>query len=462
MSFRKMLVAGFLCGAGFVTLMGQDDLPSLLKAGADLEQRGEWIKAEDVYAKAAAAYPSQSIGFERLGDVFAKNGAYARAAENYRKALQVNPDNEQLRVLLQSTDLAAKEQQGGVVHFRTVRPETVPVAKGEPARIPVHIGFPRSKFSIGDLDETARRQLNEVAALLVSPEWRDRRPVVVEGHTCSCGSDAANLVLGRKRGEAVLEYLIAKNALRPGEGSVMSMGKSSPVIASDKENLSADACARDEAHNLNRRVIIREARGSSAPLVTFWYKPLGAEALRPLTDGSVLYRKDELRVKVEAPNPMFAYVVHHGPDNAWEVLYPRQGAKHAALLPADADSDAYWIPGKDSGFTVTGKSGDEEALVYLSPAPIPEFEAQPKPPKVPPVVDGGEVVVRPPLPPTPPTPPHGVKPSSVVGATGTFRSLRDDEVFNGLSASASSGLPRIHGLPRGVQPVASVKFKSHD
>jgi outer membrane protein OmpA-like peptidoglycan-associated protein len=445
MSFRKISIAVVLCGAGLATLRAQDDLPSLLKAGEDLERRREWIKATEVYTKATAAYPSQAVGFERLGDLYRENGVFSRAAENYRKALELDPDDRQLRALLQSCERAAKEQADGVVQaatfrdlaaaVRSVKPQTVRTAGAEVESIPFHINFPRNKYLIGDLDDTARRQLDEVAALLTSPEWRDRRPVVVEGHACSCGTDAANLILGGKRGEAVLEYLIAKNALGKADATVISMGKSNPVVASDSENLSAEACARDEAHNQNRRVIIRQAQGSVAPLVTFWYRPLGAETLRPLTDGSVLYRKDEIRVKVQAPNPLFAYVVHHGPDNAWEVLYPRAGASDAALLPADARRDGHWIPGQESGFSVRGKTGDEEALVYLSPAPIPEFEARQKSPDV----------VPPTVAPTPP-------PSSVrVGIPET--------TVRSLVAQAAI---KLAGPPRAGLPAAVVKFKSHD
>jgi len=444
-----MMVGAVLCGAGLVTLLAQDDLPSLLKAGEELEQRQEWIKATEVYTKATVAYPSQAVGFQRLGDLYRKNGVFSRAAENYRKALELTPGDEQLRALLQSSERAAKEQADGVVQagtfrdlaaaVRSVKPQTVRTAEAEAESIPFHINFPRNKYLIGDLDDTARRQLDEVATLLTSPEWRDRRPVIVEGHACSCGTNAANLVLGRKRGEAVLEYLIAKHALRKGDGSVISMGKSNPVVASDKENLSAEACARDEAHNQNRRVIIRQANASFTPLVTFWYRPLGTETLRPLTDGSVVYRKDEIRVKIQAPNPLFAYVVHHGPDNAWEVLYPRPGLSDAALLPADARQDGHWIPGEQSGFTVRGKSGDEEALVYLSPAPIPEFEAQPKKPNV---------DARPHTPQPPPQHPAPVEP--VVGI---------NEEVRGLAAPAAM---KLSGRPRAGQPVAVVKFKSHD
>ncbi len=453
MCFRKMLWVVGLCVAGLMPAIAQEDLPAMLKAGDDLAQRQEWIKATEVYTKATVAYPSQAIGFERLGDLYRKTGVFSRAAENYRKALELAPGDERLGALLRSCERAAREQADGVVQagtfrdlaaaVRGIQPKTVPASEGEGETIPFHINFPRNKYLIGDLDSTARRQLDEVADLLMSPEWRDRRPLIVEGHTCSCGSDAANLVLGQKRAEAVLEYLISKDALRKADATAVSMGKSNPVVASANENLSAEACARDEAHNQNRRVIIKEAHGSAAPLVTFWYRPMGAETLRPLTDGSVLYRKDEIRVKVQAPNPLFAYVVHHGPDNAWEVLYPRPGAPDAALLPADARRDGHWIPGADAGFAVQGKPGDEEALVYLSAAPIPEFEMKAKP----------RVVNVP-----PPTPPHPPKTQERVDSSQAQVGIKEVE----LRSLAAPAAMKLAGPPHAGTPAAIVKFKSHD
>lgn len=454
MSSNRILALIALYGTGLLVGLAQDDLGSLLKAGDDFAQNRDWIKAADAYTKATAAYPSQSAGFERLADLYRSNGLFARAAENYRKALAMSPDDQRLRALLQSTEQAASEQAAGVVRaetyrdlsaaVRNVKPTTVPAAGAE--TIPVHVNFPRSKYQIGDLSEAGRRQLDEVAAVLISPEWRERRPLVVEGHTCSCGSDASNVILGRKRAEAVLEYLVAKNAVRQEDVSAVSMGRSQPVVASEHENLSADACARDEAHNQNRRVIIREAGTAAAPLVTFWYRPLGSPNPRPLTDGTVLYRNDQIQVKVQSPSPLFAYVVHHGPDNLWEVLYPRVSGRDAAMLPAEAGEDGRWIPGPESGFTVSGKPGEEEALVYLSPSRISEFEARPK-----------ARPVAPPVPPSPdqhtPATPKGTpddQPQKPV--TGI------DQVVRGLAPSAI----KLAGPPRAAQPAAKVKFKSRD
>jgi outer membrane protein OmpA-like peptidoglycan-associated protein len=474
MSFRKIaLIAAAFFGSGLVILPAQDDLPSLLKTGAELEQRQEWIKATEVYTKATVAYPSQAIGFERLGDLYRKNGVFSRAADNYRKALELDPSNAQLRALLESCERAAEEQAGGVVQAATfrdlaaavrgVQPRAVETTEAEAESIPFHINFPRNRYLIGDLNDTARRQLDEVAALLTSPEWRDRRPLIVEGHACSCGSDAANMALGRKRGEAVLGYLISKGDLQKADAAVVSMGKSKPVVASDKENLSAEACARDEAHNQNRRVIIRQAHGSAAPLVTFWYRPVGSDTLRPLTDGSVLYRKDEIRVKVQAASPLFAYVVHHGPDNAWEVLYPRGGAANAALLPADALRDGRWIPGAESGFSVRGKTGDEAAFVYLSQAPIPEFEERQKVSAVPaaPAPATAAPATPQPVTPQPATPQPAASHHAVakpVAAPGSVVVGIDDEVRSLAAPTAF----RLAGPPHALQPAATVNFKSHD
>jgi outer membrane protein OmpA-like peptidoglycan-associated protein len=469
MTYRISMAAAILLSLGPTTVPAQDDLPSLLRAGAGLESRGDWLKAADVYKKAAAMYPTQSIGFEQLGILYQKNADLPAAVENYRKALEVSPGDEALRHLLEVAErAAAQEKKDGVVRAgtyrdldsatRSVKAQTVPAFTSEPERIPVHVAFPRNRYSVGDLDATARRQLDEVAEVLKSQEWLLRRPVVIEGHTCSCGSTAANLELGRKRADAVLQYLIAKNALRPGEGTVLSMGKSSPVVPSATENLGAAECARDEAHNRNRRVIVREAGHAASPQVSFFYKSLGSSALKPLANGDTIYRNDEVRVKVQSPTPLFAYVVHHGPDNSWRVLYRRPGAAAAAPKPESSGADGYWLPGDSSGFSVRGQPGNEEALVYLSPSPIRQFEARPGPA---PPVNRANVVRKPEIkdegsakePES--SPPPAVAPSEppkpVVGI--------NEVVVRSLAPSTLllSGPP-----PRGLSPVAVVRFKSHE
>ena len=454
MLIRKLLACAVLCGASLIAAP-QSDLLSLLKSGAAYEERENWRKAAEVYTQVTELYPSQAVGFERLGDVNQKNGAWAQAAENYRKALALSPGDTGLQGLIRACELAAEQEKTGVVQQTTYRDLSVAVkTRGVSlvmSRIPVKITFPRNKYSIQDLDETARKQLDEVAGYLLSPEWISRRPVIVEGNTCSCGSDAANLTLGKKRGEAVLAYLISKNALKPGEATVVSMGKSNPIVVPAQENLSAEVCQRDDAHNQNRRVIIKEAKTTTnSPLVTFWYRPVGSSILRPLTEGSVLGKGSEMSVKIQVPSPMYAYVVHRGPGEGWEVLY-RTG-KQVSNAQMEGGGAGYWVPGEDGGFTVRGSAGVEEAMVYLSPTKIPEFEVS-----VPTKgggtngdqKNGGNNGVTPPPPPPPQqTAPQPGKP--MVFELSTAR---------GLTSSAKL---KVAALPKSTRAAARVTFKTQD
>ena len=457
----------------FAQVPARENLDSMLQRGSALEAQGEWTRAAEVYSAAASRFSTQTAPFERLGAMYLKNAQWQLAADNYQKALDIHPGNESLARGLAAAKKATREQAAGVTAstFRDMeaavkasRAELAPaeeasrgvvpppVAAAEPARIPVQIGFARNKYAVGDMDVNSRRQLDQVATLLMGDDWRTRRPLVVEGHTCSCGTDAANLALGQKRAQAVIDYLVAKKVLQPGEATARSMGSASPILTPSQLNLSAEACARDDAHNGNRRVIIREAGGSSLPVVTFWHKPFGSRDFQPLEDGTVLFRNDELNVKVQAPTPLFAYVLHQGPDKDWEVLYPRKGARENAVLPEAARGPGYWIPGRDTGFPVGGKAGQEEALVYLSTTPIPELETPNTVVPPPPITGQAPVLVNsgkgqgpePPPKPAPATAPVRIDLGSQVRGLPVPQALK------------------VAGLPRSAQPVARVRFASRD
>ena len=89
-----------------------------------------------------------------------------------------------------------------------------------------------SFFELGRsaLTETARQELNRVAATLTSEEYAGN--IRVAGHTCDLGSDSFNLRLSVRRAESVRDYLISKgvpaNALL-----VDGQGESQPKYIND-------------------------------------------------------------------------------------------------------------------------------------------------------------------------------------------------------------------------------------
>jgi OmpA-OmpF porin, OOP family len=98
------------------------------------------------------------------------------------------------------------------------------------------------QFDEAELTPPARETLDELAARLQSHQ---NVRVLVEGHADAFGSDAYNLELGRKRAEAVREYLVKHGV--PAEGiEVVSRGESEPAASN----------ATEEGRAMNRRTEI--------------------------------------------------------------------------------------------------------------------------------------------------------------------------------------------------------------
>jgi len=364
----------------------------------DLHQSEErWAVATGYYRQALGVSSRLAAPHAGLGDLYRKNGAWAKAVDHYGAAVELNPKDILSSQYLDACRQALAEEGRGVVsrdtflRLATRQAEVREQAKSLAARgfevrkpdgppealtLPFRISFPRDKSAIADLSDTGRKQLEEVASALQSPEWKARKPVVVEGHACSCGPAGFNLQLGKKRAEAIRAYLIAKGVLKPAEVRATSMGESNPVASGPAGDLPYEACQRDEAHTLNRRVVVKEVRGGRPVEVTFSYRPKGAREFRPLTGGALLHSKDEVRVRMRSEQPVHAYAFHHGSAGDWAVLFPNPDISRAASMknPLAAGQD-YWIPGPSTGLPLDSQPGTEETLVYISPGPDPAIEA---------------------------------------------------------------------------------------
>jgi len=364
----------------------------------DLHQSEErWAVATGYYRNALGVSSQLAAPHVGLGNLYRKNGAWAKAVDHYRAAVELNPKDILSSQYLDACRQALAEEGRGVVsrdtflRLATRQAEVREQAKSLAARgfevrkpdgppealtLPFRISFPRDKSAIADLSDTGRKQLEEVASALQSPEWKARGPLVVEGHACSCGPAGFNLELGSKRAEAIRTYLVGQGVLKPTEVKAASMGESNPIASSSAEDLPHAACQRDEAHTLNRRVVVKEARGGRPVEVAFSYRPKGAREFRPLTDGAVLHSKDEVRVRMRSEQPVHAYAFHHGSAGDWAVLFPNPDLSRAASMknPLAAGRD-YWIPGPSTGLPLDSRPGTEETLVYISPGADPAIEA---------------------------------------------------------------------------------------
>lgn len=146
-------------------------------------------------------------------------------------------------------------------------------------------------------------------------------------------------------------------------------------------NLGAEACERDAAHSQNRRVVIREAPEGASPEVAvpvmkvlFWQRPSKSAEFRPLASGATLRSGNEVKITMQARQPVHAYLLHHGSDGTWEVLFPnpQRSRDTPAKNPLEADR-LYSIPGTDIGLPLDNTPGVEETFVYVSPEPDPDL-----------------------------------------------------------------------------------------
>jgi outer membrane protein OmpA-like peptidoglycan-associated protein len=102
--------------------------------------------------------------------------------------------------------------------------------------------FDDLEFGAGNavIKEASNNSLNDLAALLIKKtEWK----IQISGHTDNVGNDQSNMILSKKRAEAVKTYLVSKGV--PTERvATQFFGKTKPVASNDTE----------EGRQKNRRV----------------------------------------------------------------------------------------------------------------------------------------------------------------------------------------------------------------
>ena len=100
-----------------------------------------------------------------------------------------------------------------------------------------------------ELDDTARRNIDEFARALDDPKLSDVR-FKVAGHTDDRGSETHNLGLSRRRAETVRRYLIESGGIAATRLEIEAHGENNPLIGEESEY----------ARQMNRRVEFTPAR----------------------------------------------------------------------------------------------------------------------------------------------------------------------------------------------------------
>ena len=100
------------------------------------------------------------------------------------------------------------------------------------------------KFGAYELNDETRAALDKFVEMLISQD--KGRYLEIQGHTDNTGDEAYNLLLGKKRAEAVMDYLYKKHHIPLHRMEVIGLGSSVPVA----DNKTRDGRAQ------NRRVEI--------------------------------------------------------------------------------------------------------------------------------------------------------------------------------------------------------------
>jgi len=126
-----------------------------------------------------------------------------------------------------------------------LRPEIVPSPTPEASPEPIEavIGFARSGLK---LDDAARQAID---ALLDQEVTRSGGPITLRGHTDSRGADGDNLVVSRRRAEAVRDYMVGKG-VEAGRIRIVALGEARPIAP----NATLDGRDDPEGRAKNRRV----------------------------------------------------------------------------------------------------------------------------------------------------------------------------------------------------------------
>jgi len=107
------------------------------------------------------------------------------------------------------------------------------------------------------IKERSRGQLMEMAAALSHPSFAGIPIVVVEGHTCSIGSEENNLKLSQKRAASVVEFLVKHGGIAPAKLRPQGFGESSPIASNESP----------QGRRVNRRVVLKvPAAPTAAPV----------------------------------------------------------------------------------------------------------------------------------------------------------------------------------------------------
>lgn len=176
-----------------------------------------------------------------------------------------------------SSPTPAKSAQASIIRPEIAAPATTPPPL-EP--LDLTITFPDGGAEIGP------EQVARLRQFLTSPQIGQGGPITLGGHSDSSGTDAANLVASRKRGEAVQAWLV-EHGIAEERISLITFGEQNPV----RPNALPDGTPNKRGRAANRRV---EIHVPVAP-------PPSAEPREPTLAEEIVENSEESAAATPAP-----------------------------------------------------------------------------------------------------------------------------------------------------------------
>ena len=92
----------------------QEKVASAIARANGLIQTKQYAEAESVLLNFIEQFPSVSVGYDYLGNINYLQKRYAKALKHYNKAISLNPQNTERRVIVERIQTLIKTQSGDV------------------------------------------------------------------------------------------------------------------------------------------------------------------------------------------------------------------------------------------------------------------------------------------------------------------------------------------------------------
>ncbi|MBN1466258.1 OmpA family protein [candidate division KSB1 bacterium] len=225
-----------------------------------------------------------------------------------------------------------------------------------------------------ELNEEARRQLDELAGVLMSPRF-ERQTIEMAGHSCDSGDAEKNVEIAEKRVVAARDYLHGTHAIQLSRLETRAYGDELPLFPGAKT---------EEERALNRRIVVylpenRETiismlKEMPGTLGFRWavlqHDEHGRYHLVDYSGSSVLHSNDEYRIFLRPARSKYVYLFQQDGRGVGEWLFPRKdNPLKNPLAPGE-----YLLPNRSEVFALDNNTGRETIYCVVTEEPAPALE----------------------------------------------------------------------------------------